>query len=231
MTTEPIPPVSTPIHLPDEIRYIAIEGVIGVGKSSLATMLAEQLGAELLEEPFTENPFLDKFYQDRDAWAFQTQLWFLLSRHRQLKDTFEQEDLFRTIVVADYTLDKDRIFALQNLTENEMSMYDTVSKALAQEVVKPDFVVYLQASVPTLVERIRKRGREMERSIEGNYLRDLVDRYNHHFFHYEDTPVLIINTDKIDFVNNEADRNDVLKAIEACPPGMTFYAPRSRSLS
>jgi len=105
-----------------------------------------------------------------------------------------------------------------------------VSTALAQEIVKPDFVVYLQASVPTLVERIRKRGREMERSIEGNYLRDLVDRYNHHFFHYDDTPVLIINTDKIDFVNNEADRADILKAIEACPPGMTFYAPRSRTL-
>jgi len=226
MNADSTPAQERVLKLPDDIRYLAIEGVIGVGKSSLANIIAERLDAELLEEPFTENPFLEKFYSDRDAWAFQTQLWFLLSRHRQLKETFEQEDLFRNLVIADYTLDKDRIFALQNLSENEMFMYDTVSVALAKEVIKPDFVVYLQASVSTLLDRIRKRDRTMERTIEGNYLRDLVERYNHHFFHYEDTPVLIVNTDHIDFVHNEKDREDLLKVIEQCPPGMNFYAPR-----
>ena len=229
MSTIASPILERPLKLPDDIRYLAIEGVIGVGKSSLASIIADRLDAELLEEPFTENPFLEKFYSDRDAWAFQTQLWFLLSRHRQLKDTFEQEDLFRNLVIADYTLDKDRIFALQNLSETEMSMYDTVSGALAKEIVKPDFVVYLQGSVPTLLERIHKRDRAMERTIEGNYLRDLVERYNHHFFHYDETPVLIVNTDHIDFVHNEKDREDLLKVIEQCPPGMTFYAPNSNS--
>lgn len=230
MISNPVAEGVTPMKLPEEIRYLAIEGVIGVGKSSLASILAERLGADLVEEPFSENPFLEKFYADREAWAFQTQLWFLLSRHRQLKEIFEQEDLFRSMVVSDYTLDKDRIFALQNLSDNEMHMYDTVSGALANQVVKPDFVVYLQGSVSTLLERIHKRGRSMETTIEGNYLRDLVERYNHHFFHYEDTPVLIINTDNIDFVHNEEDRDDLLKAIEACPPGLTYYAPRNRRL-
>jgi len=230
MNTELSQATERTLKLPEEIRYLAIEGVIGVGKSSLANVFAERLGADLIEEPFTENPFLEKFYADREAWAFQTQLWFLLSRHRQLKDVFGQEDLFRTTVISDYTLDKDRIFALQNLSDNEMSMYDTVANALAHEIIKPDFVVYLQASVPTLLERIHKRDRTMERTIEGNYLRDLVDRYNHHFFHYEETPVLIINTDSIDFVHNEEDREDIFKAIEACPPGLTYYAPRSRTL-
>lgn len=230
MIMNPIAEGVIPIKLPEEIRYLAIEGVIGVGKSSLASILAERMGADLVEEPFAENPFLEKFYSDREAWAFQTQLWFLLSRHRQLKEVFEQEDLFRSIVVSDYTLDKDRIFALQNLSDNEMHMYDTVATALANQVVKPDFVIYLQASVSTLLERIHKRGRSMENTIEGNYLRDLVDRYNHHFFHYDETPVLIINTDNIDFVHNEHDREDLLKAIEACPPGLTYYAPRNRKI-
>lgn len=230
MITNPIAEDVIPLKLPEEVRYLAIEGVIGVGKSSLANILAERMGADLVEEPFAENPFLEKFYADKEAWAFQTQLWFLLSRHRQLKEIFEQEDMFRSVVVSDYTLDKDRIFALQNLSENEMHMYDTVANALANQVVKPDYVVYLQANVSTLLERINRRGRSMESSIEGNYLRDLVDRYNHHFFHYEDTPVLIVNTDNIDFVHNEADREDLIRAIEACPPGLTYYAPRNRKI-
>jgi len=218
------------MKLPSEIRYLAIEGVIGVGKSSLVEVLGERLQATLLMEQFEENPFLEKFYTDREAWAFQTQLFFLLSRHRQLQETFAQHDLFRPLVVSDYTLDKDRIFAVQNLSDHELSMYDTVAKALRRDSVQPDFVVYLQASVPTLLERIRKRDRAMERTIEGNYLRDLVERYNHHFFHYEEAPVLIVNTDQIDFVENPKDLEDLLKAIEQCPPGLNFYAPQGNSL-
>jgi len=214
------------MKLPEDIRYMAIEGAIGVGKSSLAEILGERLQAYLLLEQFEENPFLEKFYEHREAWAFQTQLFFLLSRHRQLQETFSQHDLFRPLVISDYTLDKDRIFAVQNLSEHELVMYDTVARALNRELIKPDYIIYLQASVPTLIERIRKRDRAMERRIEGNYLRDLVERYNHYFFHYNDAPVLIVNTDQIDFVENEKDREELLKVIETCPPGLSYYSPQ-----
>ena len=213
------------MRLDPHIRFLAIEGVIGVGKTTLAELLANELEATFLQEEFTENPFLEKFYDDKEAYAFQTQLFFLLSRHRQFQDTFIQHDLFRNLVVSDYTLDKDRIFAMQNLSEAEMSMYDTVSAALERDRVKPDYVVYLQASVPTLMHRIKKRDRPMERTIEGNYLRDLVDRYNHHFLHYEDCPVLIVNTDHIDFVENEKHLQQVLQAIASCPAQTTYYVP------
>jgi len=213
------------MRLDPHIRFLAIEGVIGVGKTTLAELLANELEATFLQEEFAENPFLEKFYDDKEAYAFQTQLFFLLSRHRQFQDTFIQHDLFRNLVVSDYTLDKDRIFAMQNLSEAEMSMYDTVSAALERDRVKPDYVVYLQASVPTLMHRIKKRDRPMERTIEGNYLRDLVDRYNHHFLHYEDCPVLIVNTDHIDFVENEKHLQQVLQAIASCPAQTTYYVP------
>ena len=213
------------MQLEPHIRFLAIEGVIGVGKTTLAEMLASDLEATLLQEEFAENPFLPKFYEDKEAYAFQTQLFFLLSRHRQFQDTLLQHDLFRNLVISDYTLDKDRIFAMQNLTEAELTMYDTVSDALGKNAVKPDYIVYLQASVPTLMHRIKKRDRPIERTIEGNYLRDLVDRYNHHFLHYEDCPVLIVNTDNIDFVEYERHRQQLLQAIFSCPAQTTYYAP------
>lgn len=214
------------MNLPAHIRYLAIEGVIGVGKTSLVDLIAERLDVTVLKEQFEDNPFLEKFYHEREAWAFQTQLFFLLSRHRQLQDAFTQHDLFRPLVVSDYTVEKDRIFAVQNLNEDEMAMYDTVAQSLTRDLVKPDFVVYLQASINTLQERIEKRGRSFEKHIEGNYLRDLTERYNHHFFHYDDAPVLIVNTDDIDFVDNPNDLEELLTVIEGCPPGMTFYAPK-----
>jgi deoxyadenosine/deoxycytidine kinase len=127
--------------------------------------------------------------------------------------------------VSDYTFDKDRIFASQNLTENEMTMYDQVSNALVHDIRKPDYVVYLQASVSTLLQRIRGRGRAMEKSIDGNYLSDLQDRYDHHFWHYTDAPVLIINTDNIDFVHNESHLQIVLNAIASCPSQTTYFVP------
>lgn len=213
------------MRLDPSIRFLAIEGVIGVGKTTLAEILASELDATLLQEEFAENPFLEKFYDNKEAYAFQTQLFFLLSRHRQFQDTFLQHDLFRNLVISDYTLDKDRIFALQNLSEAELTMYETVANALERNAIKPDYVIYLQASVPTLMQRIKKRDRSMERTIEGNYLRDLVDRYNHHFLHYEDCPVLIINTDHIDFVENEKHRGQLLQAIASCPAQTTYYVP------
>lgn len=215
------------MRLPHDIRFLAIEGVIGVGKTTLAQEITERLGATLLLEEFAENPFLEKFYADHEAWAFQTQLFFLLSRHRQFQDVFLQHDLFRNLVVSDYTFDKDRIFALQNLSDHEMAMYDTVAKVLERDRVRPDYVVYLQASVPTLLDRIHRRDRPMERSIEGNYLRDLVERYNHHFFHFNDCPVLIINTDHIDFVEHKGDLEEIIRIIGSCPPGTTVYSPQA----
>lgn len=213
------------MKVPSDIRFLAVEGVIGVGKSSLSQILAEHWEADLLAENFAENPFLSRFYDNPKAWAFQAQMFFLLSRHKQFQETFEQEDLFRKLVVSDYTADKDRIFAMQTLSDDELAMYDIVSKALERQRVHPDFVVYLQASVPVLQQRIRKRDRHMERNLEGSYLRDLVERYNHHFFHYSEAPVLVINTDDIDFVDNARDRAELIRMIETFPPGMSFYSP------
>mgnify|MGYP003295687660 CR=1 FL=1 len=156
------------------VHFLAIEGVIGVGKTTLAKMIAERWNAVFIEENFAENPFLEKFYQNKDAYAFQTQLFFLLDRHKQLQNSALQSDLFHDLLVSDYTFDKDQIFAAQNLeNDSEYAMYEAVSKALSHDMPKPDLVVYLQASVPTLLSRVRSRGRSMEKSIEdaiGDYV-------------------------------------------------------------
>ena len=213
------------MKLPERIRFIAIDGVIGAGKTSLSKILAKALGANLVLEQFDENPFLPKFYENPKAYAFQTQLFFLLSRLRQLQDASVQNDLFRHNGVSDYTFEKDRIFALQNLSESEMSMYDTVSENLSKNLPTPDLIVYLQASVSTLLGRIATRGRTMEKSIDGNYLGSLLNRYDHHFWHYSKAPVLIINTNQIDFVHNEKHLKQVLDAIASAPTQTTYFAP------
>lgn len=208
------------------VRYLAIEGVIGAGKTSLARIISERWNALCIEENYEENPFLEKFYENREAYAFQTQLFFLLDRHKQLQNSALQSDLFHDLLVSDYTFDKDQIFAAQNLVnDSEYAMYETVSKALGKGIPKPDLVVYLQASIPTLLSRIKSRGRAMERSIEGSYLKELQSRYDHHFWHYQDAPVLIINTDNIDFVHNENHLQMVLDAIAACPRQTTYFVP------
>ena len=213
------------MQLPEQTHFIAIDGVIGAGKTSLAQILAKELRANLVLEQFEENPFLPKFYENPQAYAFQTQLFFLLSRVRQFQDAFVQNDLFLHHVVSDYAFEKDRIFALQNLSESEMAMYDTVSEVLSKELPTPDLIVYLQADVPTLMERIARRGRPMEKSIESGYLHELLKRYDHHFWHYEKAPVLIINTNRVDFVHNEKHLRLVLDAIAAAPTQTTYFAP------
>ncbi|MGL1902245.1 MAG: deoxynucleoside kinase [Fibrobacterales bacterium] len=216
--------------LPEEIQFLAIEGVIGVGKSSLSEMIAQRLGAQLMHEEVEENPFLGKFYSNREAYAFQVQLFFLLSRHKQFYETFEQRDMFSSCIVGDYVFDKDRIFASINLTRDELAMYDKVAHALAKDVVKPDFVVYLQANIDTLVERIKKRGRTWEQKMDRAYLEELIEAYNHYFFHVVECPVLIVNTDNIDFVEKEDDLKDLLNVIESFPKGTTYYSPTSLHL-
>lgn len=218
-------PTDAKMKLPDRIRFLAIDGVIGAGKTSLAQILSREMGANLVLEDFEENPFLAKFYENPEAYAFQAQLFFLLSRARQFQDAFVQNDLFRHCVVSDYTFEKDRIFALQNLSESELSMYDAVSEGFSKKFPTPDLIVYLQADVPTLMERISLRGRPMEKSIDSGYLRDLLERYDHHFWHYDKSPVLIINTNRIDFVHNEKHLKLVLDAIAKAPARTTYFAP------
>lgn len=208
------------------IHFIAIEGVIGVGKTTLAQIIAQRWNAMCIEENYDKNPFLEKFYENPEAYAFQTQLFFLLDRHKQLQNSALQSDLFHDLLVSDYTYDKDQIFASQNLSDSEYAMYETIARSLDKDIPKPDLVVYLQASVPILLERIRSRGRAMEKAIEGNYLKDLQERYDHHFWHYTSAPVLIINTDNIDFVHNENHLNLILDAISACPTQTTYFVPQ-----
>ncbi|MCQ2105892.1 MAG: deoxynucleoside kinase [Fibrobacter sp.] len=210
------------------VHFLAIEGVIGVGKTTLAKIIAERWKAMFIEENFAENPFLEKFYQNKEAYAFQTQLFFLLDRHKQLQHSALQSDLFHDLLVSDYTYEKDQIFAAQNLVENEYAMYDQVAKALNKGIPHPDLVVYLQASVPTLLNRIKGRGRAMERTIEGSYLQSLMDRYDRLFWNYPYAPVLIINTDNIDFVHNESHLQLVLDAIASCPKQSTYFVPEGK---
>ncbi|MBS1911176.1 MAG: deoxynucleoside kinase [Bacteroidetes bacterium] len=182
-------------------RYIAFEGVIGAGKTTIATMLAERLNGRLVLERFEDNPFLADFYKDQKRFAFQTQIFFLLSRYRQQQE-FRQLDLFYDFVVSDYIFDKDRIFASLTLNEHELTLYDAVVTALEGTVPRPDLVVYLQSSLSRLIGNIRNRGRAMEESISVGYLRDLSEAYTQYFFHYTGAPILIVNTAKMDFVND-----------------------------
>jgi deoxyadenosine/deoxycytidine kinase len=193
-------------------RHIAIEGVIGAGKTTLATMLAERLNGRLVLERFEDNPFLPDFYKDPKRHAFQTQIFFLLSRYRQQQE-FHQLDLFYDYAISDYIFDKDRIFASLTLSEHELALYDSVVTALEGSVPKPDLIVYLQSSLNRIVSNIRNRGRAMEESITVGYLRDLSEAYTTYFFHYTSAPILIVNTAKMDFVNNRASFDELVEEI------------------
>lgn len=186
----------------NKYNYIAIEGVIGAGKTSLCNLLAQRHNAKVVLEEFEENPFLPKFYEDRKHYAFQTQLAFLASRFQQ-QDKLTSRDLFHEMVISDYIFDKDRIFARLNLEDDELALYDKIYHIMSGIAAKPDLLIYLQSSIDRLLDNIRIRGRSYERDIDPNYLRDLNDAYNHFFHHYDKSPILIINATEIDFVNND----------------------------
>jgi deoxyguanosine kinase len=207
-----------------EIRYVAIEGVIGVGKSTLARLLAQRLNAELLLEEVEENPFLAEFYEDRARYAFQTQMHFLFSRYQQQR-TLKQTDLFVQRVVSDYLFQKDRIFANLNLNERELVLYEKIVTELEVEIPKPDVVVYLQANTETLLGRIRQRGRAFEKNMERDYLKALNEAYNYFFFHYSGVPLLVVNTDPIDFVRNADELEDLSRRILSHHEGTVYYSP------
>jgi deoxyguanosine kinase len=207
-----------------ENRYTVIEGPIGVGKTSLATLLAQRFSGRLILESVEENPFLGSFYEDRQKYAFQTQLFFLLSRFRQQQELFQQ-DLFNSITLSDYLFAKDRIFACLNLDPNELGLYDRIFEALGSRISKPDLVIYLQARLDVLLSRIRRRGREFERKIDPQYLEELMKAYNEFFFHYSETPLLVINTSDIDFVANEEDLENLVGVIRRMRRGTHHYIP------
>ena len=181
------------------IRYIAVEGPIGVGKSTLADMLAQHFRAQLVLERYEENPFLQNFYDDRRRTAFQTQLFFLLSRYRQQQELIHT-DLFYESCVSDYLFSKDRIFAEVNLTRDELKLYEEVTSALDKTVPMPDVVIYLQGSVSLLQQNIKKRGRNFEKNMNREYLEQIVSAYNDFFFHYRDTRLIVASCDDFDFL-------------------------------
>lgn len=189
-----------------------MEGPIGVGKTTLSRLLAEDFKARLVLEEAEENPFLPAFYKDSKANAFQTQVFFLLSRYRQQKE-LEQQDLFKQATVSDYIFAKDRIFAYLNLSAEEIDLYENLYRILDARVRKPDLVIFLQASVDILRERIKKRGIKYEKSISGQYIEQLCQAYNQFFFEYSESPLLTVNCTEIDIVKNEADYKNLLKEI------------------
>jgi len=211
-----------------EIRYIAIEGVIGAGKSSLARKLSDRLSANLIMEEFEENPFLEKFYEERKRFAFQTQMFFLINRFKQ-QQLLNQQDLFSKYMVSDYIFEKDKIFAYLNLSGEELKLYETIFPLLERDIPKPDLVIFLQSSLDRLVENIKTRGRKYERNLTRAYLAELSEAYNNFFFKYNNTPLLIVNTSEIDFVNREEDFDELYAQIFREDRGfIEYFNPESK---
>ena len=205
-----------------ENNYIVIEGLIGVGKTPLAQLLAERLEARLILEDSEGNPFLHEFYKDKQRYAFQTQIFFLLSRFKQQQELLEY-DLFTQRIVSDYLFAKDKIFASVVLDEREFHLYQRLIFLLEKNIPRPDLVIYLQATPEKLLKKIREQGRDCEKDIELAYLQDLSEAYNRHFFHYNETPLLVINTDNFDFLENPSDLENLLEKIKKPHAGTKYY--------
>jgi len=206
-------------------RYIAVEGPIGVGKSSLAEILGQELQARvILDERPQENPFLGAFYRDQRRHAMSVQLFFLLQRYAQ-QGELAQGDLFsRGGVVTDYIFEKDRLFAVLNLTNDELTLYDRIYQMLKVRTVRPDLIVYLQARTEVLTDRIRKRARPEEKPIRAEYVQEVAQAYADFFFNYNEGPLLIVNASDIDFVGNEEHRRELISVIQSAPPGTSHWS-------
>ena len=204
--------------------YIIIEGTIGVGKTSLAKILSKKIDAKIILEEFEDNPFLPDFYKNPKRYAFQTQLFFLLSRYRQQIE-FQQIDIFSKSIISDYMFMKDRIFAALNLDDKEIALYDKIATILEKNITYPDLIIFLQSDTDRLMKNIKNRGRNYEMSMDWNYIDALNQIYNEFFFRYEKSPLLIINTNDIDFVNDKSDLKEVLDIIQKPINGTKYYNP------
>ncbi len=213
-----------------EIKYIAVEGVIGAGKTTLAKKLAELLNAQLVLEKFEENPFLGKFYQDRKRYAFQTQMFFLINRYKQQQELLHR-NLFTDYLVADYIFEKDKIFAYLNLDKDELQLYESIFPLLQKALVKPDLVLFLHSHVDRLMYNIKKRNRIVEKGISRSYIQELAESYTNYFFSYNGSPLLIVDSSEIDFVANKKDFDELFAAIfrEDRAP-IEYFQPETRKL-
>ena len=209
--------------------YIVIEGPIGVGKTSLAQRLADAFDARPLLERPEENPFLERFYAARKHFALPTQLFFLFQRVRQIQE-LKQGDMFSTGTVADFLMDKDKLFARVNLDDDELRLYEQVHGQMNTDWPRPDLVIYLQAPIDVLMERLRRRDIPYERMIERNYLKSLVDAYTQYFYHYTAAPLLMVNASEINFVDSEADFDMLLAHIRKIKTGRHFFNPLKAEL-
>jgi deoxyadenosine/deoxycytidine kinase len=209
-------------------KYIAIEGVIGVGKTTLALLLGKKLQARVALEEFEDNPFLERFYDNPDRYAFQTQMSFLTSRYKQ-QHQLRNFDLFHDYLVSDYIFDKDRIFAYLNLQDDELRLYESIVNFMDKSITSPDLVVYLQSSPERLMENIGRRNRPIEKGIRESYIRDLHDAYNYYFFRYKKTPLLIVNTTELDFANSAEDFEMLYDLIcNKNHSGTEYFTPEKR---
>ena len=205
-------------------RYIAVEGVIGVGKSSLTRILAGRLGGRAVHEPVVENPFLARFYKDRKRYAFQTQLYFLLTRYQQQLELM-QPQLFDSSIVCDYMFAKDRLFATLTLDRDELRLYTQIYDQLDARIPAPDLIIYLQADLNIVLDRIDQRGINFEKKMDPEYIRDLSALYNDYFFNYRQTPLLVVNTSGIDFVHNSQDQEWLVNEILGMKGGTKHLVP------
>jgi len=208
----------------DRPRYIVVEGPIGVGKTTLVNKLVEHFEGRGVFEVVEENPFLKSFYADRDKYAFQTQLFFLLSRFKQQQALF-QDELFQQVSISDYLFAKDRIFATITLDPNELALYERIYEQLGPRVRKPDLVIYLRARIDVLLGRIKKRGREFERRFDQEYLETVCSTYNEFFFRYDETPLLVIDTSDLDYTKSDDDFNEILGAVSRMKKGTVHFQP------
>jgi deoxyadenosine/deoxycytidine kinase len=208
----------------ERCKYIVVEGPIGVGKTSLAKILANEFQARTVFERVEDNPFLPKFYKAPETYAFQNQTFFLLNRYQQQME-LGQQNLFNQSTVADYLFAKDNIFATLTLSTEELKLYQQIYALLNARVPKPDLVVYLQARPEVLYKRVKKRDKKYERSVTFEYLTEVAQAYNQFFFHYEETPLLVVNTSEIDFIASSKDLADLIKEINNMGSGTQHYIP------
>jgi deoxyadenosine/deoxycytidine kinase len=211
-------------------RYIAIEGPIGVGKTALAKRLADSLAADLVLEEIDENPFLERFYRDGRSAALPAQMFFLFARARQIEN-LRQSDLFSSVRISDYLFSRDRMFAELNLDPEELKLYEQIVDNLAIDPPVPDLVIYLQASVDSLMQRLARRNSNYDRFVDRPYLEKLTDAYARFFHAYDEGPLLIVNASAIDPVNNDADYDQLFRQIERTTGGRHFFNPAAAALA